>query len=84
MKTKTEIFREAERLSRRGCGAKIALYEDLMFVGGLITEQERSEGGYKAHNLSERVRLYYDYENWRVNRSEFQLADRDWETPQQT
>ena len=77
MKTKTEIFREAERLTQEkyGDGVAMAIYGDLMIAGGFMKEgQEVRE--LPASGVKDRLKLSNEYEEW-SKRSEFQRAIED-------
>ena len=77
MKTKTQIFREAERLTDKKYGTKIgmATYGDLMIAAGFMKQgQEVAE--LPASGVRDRLNLSDGYDEW-LKRSEFQRAIED-------
>ena len=79
MKTKVQIFREAEKMTqdRVGKEMKYALYSHLCFVAGLLTKEELKNGNYSDDFLSQRIELFDEYSYYVQNRSDFQRAIED-------
>ena len=77
MKTKSHIFREAERLTQNKYGKMItmALYGDLMIAGGFMKEGDDVRE-LPMDGVSERLQLSFEYDEW-LKRSQFQRAIED-------
>ena len=62
MKTKTQIFREAERLSRKKYGSDFAYYRALCFCGGFI---KKIDSPLHMEGAKERMMFLKEYREWR-------------------